>query len=110
MNDKNSLGCSASILAAPRERTKTSTNSLTEVYSSSHVLDSMFQTTNKSVYETLNMAFTLDYVHKFNKEGEQLLVSAHHTNYDASNFQDVKTGYFFPNNIAFRNNNFLVCK
>ncbi|CAH8286061.1 outer membrane receptor protein involved in Fe transport [Mariniflexile fucanivorans] len=106
LNDKNSLGFSASILAAPRERTKTSTNSLTEVYSSSHVLDSMFQTTNKSVYETLNMAFTLDYVHKFNKEGEQLLVSAHHTNYDASNFQDVKTGYFFPNNIAFRNNNF----
>ena len=32
------------------------------------------------VDETFNMAFTLDYVHKFKKEGEKLLMSAHHTN------------------------------
>ncbi|MBP0902452.1 outer membrane beta-barrel protein [Mariniflexile gromovii] len=107
LNEKNTLGFSTSILAAPRDNTKTSVNSLTEVYNVNHVLDSTFNTTNKLVDEKFNMAFTLDYIHKFKKEGEKLIVSAHHTNYDFSSFQDVKTGYFLPSeSLAFRNNNF----
>lgn len=106
-NDNNSLGFSTTMLLAPREHTKTFVNSLTEVYNASHVLDSTFNTINRVVDETINLAFTVDYVHKFKREGEKLLVSAHHTNYDFSSYQDVKTGYFLPNDpVAFRNNNF----
>jgi hypothetical protein len=106
-NDNNSLGFSTTLLLSPREHTKTFVNSLTEVYNANHVLDSTFNTINRLVDETINLAFTVDYVHKFKKEGEKLVVGAHHTNYDFSSFQDVKTGYFLPNDsVAFRNNNF----
>ncbi|MEN3324104.1 outer membrane beta-barrel family protein [Mariniflexile soesokkakense] len=107
LNDSNSLGFSTSILVSPRENTKTFVNSLTEVYNSNHVLDSTFNTKNRLVDETFNLAFTLDYLHKFKKEGEKLSISAHHTSFDFSSFQDVKTGYFLPNeSVSFRNNNF----
>uniref|UniRef100_UPI0040484313 outer membrane beta-barrel protein n=1 Tax=Mariniflexile sp. TaxID=1979402 RepID=UPI0040484313 len=107
LNTNNSIGFSTSMLISPRENTKTVANSLTEVFNASSVLDSTFNTNNSSVDETFNVAFTLDYIHKFKKEGEKLLLSAHHTNYDFSSFQDVNTGYFLPNeNTAFRNNNF----
>ena len=53
------------------------------------------------------MAFTLNYIHKFDREGEKILVNAHHTDYDYSSYQDVNTGYFLPNNnTAFRENKF----
>ncbi|WP_372754910.1 outer membrane beta-barrel protein [Mariniflexile sp.] len=107
LDTNNSLGFSTNMLISPRENTKRNVNSLTEVFSSSYTLDSLFNTINRVVDETFNFAFTLDFVHKFKKEGEKLLVSAHHTNYDFSSFQDVQTGYFLPNEInAFRNNNF----
>lgn len=106
-NDRNSIGFSTNMLISPREQTKTFVNSSTQVFSASNALDSIFNTNNRLVDETFNFAFTLDYIHKFKKAGERLLVSAHHTNYDFSSFQDVKTGYFYPNNsTAFRNNNF----
>lgn len=107
INSNNSLGLSTSILATPRKSTKTSVNSLTEVYNSSRVLDSTFNTLNRLVDETFNIAFTLDYVHKFKKEGEKLVGSVHHTNYDFSSFQDVQTGYFLPvETVPFRENKF----
>ncbi|MDO7171393.1 TonB-dependent receptor domain-containing protein [Mariniflexile sp. AS56] len=107
LNSNNSLGFSTSILVAPRKNSKTHVNSNTDVFGVGHVLDSTFNSMNRLAEETFNMAFTLDYIHKFKKEGEKLLASAHHTNYDFSSFQDVKTGYFLPNETtAFRNNNF----
>ena len=107
LNASNTLSLSANSLISPRENTKTFVNSLTEVYNALNVLDSTFHTINRLVDETHNFAFTLDYVHKFKREGEKISASAHHTNYDFSSFQDVKTNYFLPNeNIALRNNNF----
>lgn len=107
INANNSIGFSTSMLISPREHTKTFVNSSTKVLNPNKTLDSIFNTNNRLVDETFNFAFTLDYLHKFKKEGEQLSVSAHHTNYDFSSFQDVKTGYFYPNDAnAFRNNNF----
>ncbi len=107
LNENNSLGFSTNILVAPREDTKTRINSLTEVFNSTKVLDSTFNTSNNQVNETFNFAFTLDYTHKFKKVGEKLSANLHHTNYDFSGFQDVNTGYFLPNaTVAFRNNKF----
>ncbi|WP_396601108.1 TonB-dependent receptor domain-containing protein [Algibacter sp. R77976] len=106
INDNNSLGFSSSMLIAPRENTQTDINSITDVFSNTKVLDSTFITDNEKVDETFNLAFTLDYIHKFKKEGEKLLISAHYTNYDFSSFQNVDTDYLFPDRSLIRNNRF----
>ncbi|MDO5971099.1 outer membrane beta-barrel family protein [Flavivirga aquimarina] len=106
INDNNSLGFSTSMLIVPRALTKTYVNSLTEVLDTNSQLDSTFNTVNRKVDETFNLAFTLDYIHKFKRAGEKLSVSTHHTNYDASNFQNVDTDYRFPDNVLIRNNRF----
>ncbi|WP_303317656.1 outer membrane beta-barrel family protein [Flavivirga abyssicola] len=106
INENNSLGFSTSMLITPRDNTKTSINSLTEVFDANRVLDSTFNTLNRKVDETFNLAFTLDYTHKFKRAGEKLSVSTHHTNYDFSSFQNVDTDYRFPNNMLIRSNRF----
>lgn len=107
LDKKNTLSFSTNMLLAPRDNTKTGVNSFTEVYNANRVLDSTFHSINQSVDEVFNLAFTLDYVHKFKRDGEKLSVSMHHTNYDFSSFQIVDTGYFLPNdNVSFRDNKF----
>ncbi|UKM63972.1 TonB-dependent receptor [Flavobacteriaceae bacterium GSB9] len=105
-NDNNSLAFSTSMLLAPRENSKTFAYSNTNVFDANKVLDSSFLTTNRIVDETFNFAFTLDYLHKFKTEGEKLMISAHHTNYDFSNFQNVDTDYLFPDESLIRTNRF----
>ena len=105
-NAHNSLGFSTSILIAPRVKTQTDVKAVTDVFGANKILDSTFVTDNMKVDETFNLAFTLDYIHKFKKEGEKLLISAHHTNYDFSNFQNVDTDYLFPDRSLIRNNRF----
>jgi hypothetical protein len=106
LDKNNSLGFSTNMLISPRENTKTLVNSETEVFAADNTLDSIFNTENKLRDETFNFAFTLDYLHKFKKEGEKFSVSAHHTNYDFSSFQNVDTDYFFPDQTLIRNNRF----
>ncbi|TGV03970.1 TonB-dependent receptor domain-containing protein [Flavivirga rizhaonensis] len=106
INDHNRLGFLTNILVLPRNNTKTLTNSSTEVFNANRILDSTFNTLNRKVDETYNLAFTLDYTHKFKRTGEKLLVSAHHTNYDFSSFQNVDTDYRFPDNTLIRSNRF----
>src|SRR5690606_22794855 len=106
-NEFNSIGFSSNILISPRKNTKIDANSITHVIGPGNVLDSLFNTDKQSVDEMHNLAFTLDYIHKFKREGEKLSVSAHHTNYDYSDFQNVDTGYFYPNmGTSFRDNTF----
>ncbi len=102
----NSLSFSTNMMISPRDNTKTSINSLTEVFSFNRALDSTFNTLNRKVDETFNLAFTLDYTHKLKKVGEQLSVSTHYTNYDFSSFQNVDTDYRFPDNTLIRSNRF----
>ena len=106
LNDNNSLSISTNMLISPRENTKTSVNSLTKVFNANRMLDSTFNTINSKVDETFNLAFTLDYIHKFKKVGEKLSVSTHHTNYDFSSFQNVDTDYRNPDNSFLRTNRF----
>ncbi len=107
IDERNTLSVSTNMLIAPRYHTKTSVNSLTDVFNSNKVLDSTFHTSNKLVDETYNLSFNLDYVHKFNKEGEKISVNTHYTDYDFSSYQNVDTDYFLPNAAdAFRNNKF----
>ncbi|WP_181364021.1 TonB-dependent receptor domain-containing protein [Algibacter marinivivus] len=106
IDKRNSLGFATSMLISPRKNTQTNSNSTTDVFGSNKILDSTFITDNRKVDETFNMAFTLDYIHKFKKEGEKLLISAHHTNYDFSSFQNVDTDYLFPDESLIRSNRF----
>lgn len=106
-NERNSLNFTANTLIAPRENSRTRVNSLTEIFGTNQALDSTFRTFNNLVSEKFNLAFSLGYIHKFNKGGEQLSVDLHHTDYDFSEFQNVDTGYFLPNaSSSFRDNRF----
>ena len=106
LDKSNSIGLSTNILISPRANTETHVNSETKVFGPTKVLDSLFNTENRLRDETFNFAFTLDYIHKFEKEGEKLLASLHHTNYDFSSFQNVDTEYLFPDETLIRNNRF----
>lgn len=106
IDKQNSLGISTNILISPKNHTKTSVNSLTEVFNANKVLDSTFDTKNRLVDETHNLSFNLDYTHRFKKEGEKLSANAHYTNYDFSSFQDVQTDYRFADGSFIRNNRF----
>ncbi|XCF05084.1 outer membrane beta-barrel protein [Tamlana crocina] len=105
-DERNSLGFTTNMLISPREHSKTYVNSNTEVFDNNRELDSSFTTENRLVEETFNLAFTLDYLHKFKKEGEKLSANAHLTDYDFSNFQNVDTDYLFPNGSLIRKNRF----
>ncbi|WP_052143568.1 outer membrane beta-barrel protein [Wocania ichthyoenteri] len=106
LDKHNSLGFSTNMLISPRNNTKTDEISETHVFGVNKILDSIFKTDNKLRDETFNFAFTLDYIHKFKKEGEKLSISTHHTNYDFSSFQNVNTDYLFADASLIRNNRF----
>ena len=106
LDKNNSLGFSTSMLISPRENTETSVNSGTNVFGANQVLDSIFNTQNRLRDETFNLAFSLDYNHKFKKKGEVLSANLHHTNYDFSSFQNVDTDYLFPDLTLIRSNRF----
>lgn len=107
INKKNNLSFSANILVAPNQNSKTKTSSNTLVFGANKALDSTFNSMNRLVEESFNLAFTINYQHQFNKDGEQMSLSSHYTNYDFSNFQNVNTDYFLPNSsMSFRENEF----
>ncbi|WP_169786426.1 outer membrane beta-barrel protein [Pseudalgibacter alginicilyticus] len=107
LDDHNSFGFFTNLLFAPRDNTKMDVYSSTEIYDFDSELESTFNTLNKSVNEIFNFAFTLDYAHKFKREGEKISANIHHTNYDFSSFQNVDTDYFYPNEIEpYLNNRF----
>ncbi|WP_282148177.1 outer membrane beta-barrel family protein [Algibacter lectus] len=106
INENNILSFSANLMFLPKSGTETDINSLTEVYGATGVLDSTFNTMNTAVDKTTNAAFTLDYVHKLNQDGEQLSFSVHHTNFNFDSDQVVNTEYLFPDKSLIRNNVF----
>jgi len=107
LNEYNSLGISTNLFLSPRDNNDIFVNSLTEVFDANNVLDSTFNSLNHKVDETYNLAFTVDYSHKFKKEGEKISANAHYTDYDFSSYQNVDTDYFLPNETApFRKNRF----
>ncbi len=106
INNRNNLGFTTNLLVSPRKSTKKNIHSITEIFDAIGNIDSTFNTVNKAVDEINNFSFTLDYIHKFKNEGEKLYISAHNTNYDFSNFQNVDTDYFLPNESLIRSNKF----
>ena len=106
LNQNNRIGFTSNILLSPKKNSKQKAHSVIEVYNSVKQLDSTFITDNSLISKMNNLAFTLDYLHKFDREGEQLIVSAHHTNFDFTSNQNVDTDYFWPDNTLIRNSIF----
>ncbi|MDN3667173.1 outer membrane beta-barrel protein [Algibacter miyuki] len=106
INANNTLSFSANLLFLPHSGNDRDINSFTEVFGATGVLDSTFNTQNNVIDKKTNLAFTLDYIHKFKQDGEQVSFSVHHTNYDFSSNQDVNTTYLFPDESLIRNNRF----
>ena len=106
LNKNNTITFTSNILLSPEKNTKQKAHSVTEVYSATNQLDSIFVTENNLISEKKNLAFTLDYSHEFKKEGENISISAHHTNFDFTSNQNVDTDYFWPDNTLIRNNMF----
>ncbi len=107
INKDNIISVTTNMLFSPKKANTTRINSLTDVLDRNYTLDSLFDTNIKASKRVVNLALTLDYVHKFKKEGEKLLLNIHHTNYRDYTIQDINTGYFSPNaESPFRNNRF----
>lgn len=56
---------------------------------------------NRITQDKHNLGLNVDYVHKFQKEGEKLSANIHYTNYDKSNDQGVFTNYFVVSGADF---------
>ncbi|GAA4296625.1 outer membrane beta-barrel protein [Aestuariibaculum suncheonense] len=107
LDKSNTLSFSSNVLISPEKNTKTEVNSTTKMFDANRILDSIFNTTNHADLKTNNLALNIDFVHKFKKEGEKLLINMHHTNYQYSSSQNVDTDYFLPNETsAYRQNTF----
>ncbi|MFV0566604.1 MAG: outer membrane beta-barrel protein [Flavobacteriaceae bacterium] len=107
INSNNTIALTTSILVSPEKNNITKINSKTNILNRNYNLDSLFDTNSKTSLKTANLAFTLDYTHKFEREGEKILLSFHQTNYDNSSFQNVSTGYYLPSSsVPFRDNRF----
>ncbi|MBD0831942.1 TonB-dependent receptor [Aestuariibaculum sp. TT11] len=107
LNENNVISFSGNLLLGPEQNSNKHINSVTEMFNANYDLDSLFKTRNDIILNTRNLALNVDFVHDFKKEGEKLIVKAHHTNYNHSNVQDVTSDYFLPNETnAFRSNIF----
>ncbi|MDU8884716.1 outer membrane beta-barrel family protein [Yeosuana sp. MJ-SS3] len=106
LDQNNRIGFTTNIFLSPEKSTEQTANSTTAVYNSANQLDSTFVTSNSLISKKNNLAFTLDYLHKFKREGEKLLVSAHHTSFDFTSNQNVDTDYYWPDNSLIRNSMF----
>lgn len=106
IDENNVLSFSTNVLIAPEVATTVDINSFTEIYNANRELDSTFRTLSNANGKTLNLGFTLNYNHRMKNEGENIAFSIHHTNYDNTNFQNIDTDYFLPDESFIRNNNF----
>ena len=105
-NENNTLSFSSSLLFIPYYKYKK--ENITNVFDGSKQLDFYYDSNNLEDTEKHNLAFDLDYDHKFSK-GE-LMLSAHFTDYDNQQGQNVISNYYdqddsFTGTTAFRTNN-----
>jgi len=89
---KNSLRFSGSLLYLPHWKRNTFTNSVVDDQTAQNE-DFSLAAINRSNRDVHNLGLNVDYVHQFEKEGEQLSVNVHYTDYDKADDQHVATDY-----------------
>lgn len=108
LDAKNTLSLSSKILFLPHFKYRI--NSATNVFDADKNLDYYFDALNLSNDKKHNVGFDLDFVHQFDKEGENLSANLHFTNYDYHRKQTVNSNYYandgmFINSSDYRTNN-----
>lgn len=107
-DDKNTLSFSSNMLFTPYFKQRILGD--TEVYDTNFDRDFYFDATNRTKDDKHSLGFNIDYVHRFKKEGENLAVNFHYTDYDYKRRQDVFSNYYLNNgtfieSTAFGTNN-----
>lgn len=105
-DDKNSLNLTSNLSFNPNEERQSAIDS--EIRSVQNQIDSTFVTDNASSLENTNLAFDLSYVKKLNKEGSQLSINGHFTNYNEQFLQQINSRYFDSNNSFLRDFGFTT--
>ena len=90
LDNKNTLSLSSNMLFLPYYKYKK--NNITNVYNASNNLDFYYQSNSSQNDNKHNIAFDIDFEHKFSKG--KLLFNTHFTDYDYKKDQDVTSDYF----------------
>ena len=91
-DDKNSLNFTSNLTFNPNQEREAGIDS--EIRNRQNQIDSTFVTDNVSSLDNTNIAFDLSYVRKLNKEGAQLSLNGHFTNFDEQFLQQINSRYF----------------
>ncbi|RSK42136.1 TonB-dependent receptor [Mangrovimonas spongiae] len=105
-NDKNTLSLASTMLWLPDFEYKL--NNHTNIFDDSNNLQSYFKAFNVNDDEKYNLGFDLDYVHKFNDNGEKLSFSSHFTTYDYQRHQNVNSDYYTNSGVFLTATNYLT--
>jgi hypothetical protein len=92
IDDRNTLSFSGNLLYLPYWKRNTFTNSVVDDQTALNE-DFSLAAINRFNEDKHNLGLNLDYVHQFKKEGEQLSVNVHYTDYDKADDQSVATDY-----------------
>ncbi|WP_192877619.1 MULTISPECIES: outer membrane beta-barrel family protein [Arenibacter] len=104
LDDKNTLSFSSMGTFTPSYLTRDFSD--TKIQNANNGNTSGFLTLNDAKFESINVAFYLDYVHKFNDIGSKLGVNAHFTYYDYDKNQALETDFYDGNGSTIGENDF----
>ncbi|WP_350293330.1 outer membrane beta-barrel family protein [uncultured Croceitalea sp.] len=105
-DDKNSLNFTSNLSFNPNQERQSILD--TEITNTQNQIDSTFVTDNFSDVDNTNLAFDLSYIKKLNKEGSQLSINTHFTNYDGQLLQRINSTYFDANQMFIRDFGFTT--
>ena len=101
LSDNNTLSFSSNALLIPYYDYRITGNTLVTDNGNARLFN--FNSFNHSEDDKYNLAFDLDFVHRFKKKGK-ISFNSHFTDYDYQRNQSVNSVYFFPDNT----NNFTT--
>jgi hypothetical protein len=92
IDDRNSLNFTSNLSLNPNQERQSGID--TEIRNGQNQIDSTFVTDNFSDLDNTNLAFDVSFKRKLNKEGAQLSINGHFTNYDEQLLQQISSRYF----------------
>jgi hypothetical protein len=106
LNDKNSLNLTSNLLLSPKRTFDN--NIVNESYNAQNQLDSTFISKSHLENDLSNFAVDLSYKHLINKEGSEINVNVHFTDYERHRDQNVTTDYYDSDNDFLQNISFFT--
>ncbi|WP_343488346.1 outer membrane beta-barrel family protein [Allomuricauda sp. d1] len=105
IDGRNSLNLTSNLSFNPDQEWRRNLDAV--ILDGQNQLDSTFVTDNSGRRDRTNLAFDVNYMHKFKKEGAQLSLNAHYTDYGKASTQNILSDYFdatggFSRSFGFR--------